>query len=262
METVLYEVAEGVATITLNRPDSLNSISITMADELPKALGDAATDEAVRCVVITGAGRGFCAGADLNAFDEAYKAGITPPLGDFLRSHYNPIVTAIAQMEKPVVAAVNGVAAGAGASLAFASDFRIASEHAKFFMAFVKIGVIPDSGATHFLPLLVGLAKAKELALLAPIVGAEEALRIGLVTEVVPSGEFEARWRDFARTLATGPTRALGLAKKALQLGAQADLHQSLEYEADLQAQIALTSDHMEGVKAFLDKREPRYEGR
>jgi 2-(1,2-epoxy-1,2-dihydrophenyl)acetyl-CoA isomerase len=262
VETLLYDVADGLATITLNRPEALNAITPTMCTELPKALGEAAGDESVRCVVLTGAGRGFCAGADLRAFSSTLEAGGAPPIADFLRTYYHPIVMALVQMDKPVVAAVNGAAAGAGMSLALACDFRIASEHAKFYQAFIKIGLIPDSGSTHFLPQIVGLAKAKELALLAPIVGADEALRIGLVTEVVKADAFEARWREFAAMLASGPTRAFALAKKALHFGAQADIAQALDFEADQQQAAALTTDYVEGVTAFLDKRDAKFQGR
>lgn len=262
METVLYDVTNGVATITMNRPEGLNAVDAQLGDELAKAIADAASDRGVRCVVLTGAGRGFCAGADLNQFEEAYREGIAPPMGEVLKHRYNPLALGLHRMEKPTVAAVNGVAAGMGASLAFACDFRIASEHARFFQAFIKIGVIPDSGATFFLPKLVGLAKAKELAMLGPMVKAEEALRLGLVTEVVKADEFAARVKAFSEMLASGPTRAYALTKQALHLGAESELEDTLGLEADLQQQIAQTADHMEGVKAFLEKREPKFQGK
>ena len=261
-ETVLYESGGGVATVTLNRPDALNALNSTLVEELQKALAEAAGDPEVRCVVITGAGRGFCAGADLAQLEDAYKAGEPPALGDMLRARYHPVILPIVSMEKPVVASVNGVAAGAGASLALACDFRIASDKAKFFQAFVKVGLVPDSGSTYFLPRLVGTAKAAELAMLGEIVGAEEALRIGMVTKVVPADDLEKETRAFADRLASGPTRSYALTKKALRFGAVQDLESALEYEADLQNQIALTADHLEGVKAFMEKREPRFEGR
>ena len=261
-ETVLYETSGGVATITLNRPDALNALNQTLIEELQHALAAAADDAEIRCVVLTGAGRGFCAGADLAQLEDAYKAGEPPALGDTLRARYHPVVLPIVTMEKPVVAAVNGVAAGAGASIALACDFRIASDKAKFFQAFVKVGLVPDSGSTYFLPRLLGIAKATELAMLGEIVGADEALRIGMVTKVVPADDLEKETKAFADRLASGPTRSYALTKKALRFGAVQDLENTLEYEADLQNQIALTADHLEGVKAFMEKREPRFEGR
>jgi 2-(1,2-epoxy-1,2-dihydrophenyl)acetyl-CoA isomerase len=262
VETVLYDVTNGVATITMNRPEGLNAVNAQLGDELAKAISDAASDRNVRCAVLTGAGRGFCAGADLNQFEEAYQQGIVPPMGEVLKHRYNPLALGLYRMEKPTVAAVNGVAAGMGASLALACDFRIASEHAKFFQAFIKIGVIPDSGATFFLPRLVGIAKAKELAMLGPMVKADEALRIGLVTEVVKADEFPARVKEFAEMLASGPTKAYALTKQALHIGAESELEDALGLEADLQQQIAQTADHMEGVKAFLEKRGPKFQGK
>ncbi|HJR18617.1 MAG TPA: enoyl-CoA hydratase-related protein [Actinomycetota bacterium] len=261
-ETVLYESGGGIATITLNRPDNLNSFNSTLIEELQKALAESAGDPDIRCVVITGAGRGFCAGADLAHLEDAYNAGQAPALGDMLRERYHPVILPIVNMEKPVVASVNGVAAGAGASLALACDFRIASDKAKFFQAFVKVGLVPDSGSTYFLPRLVGTAKAAELAMLGDIIGADEALRIGMVTKVVPADDLEKETKAFAERLAAGPTRSYALTKKALRFGAVQDLESSLEYEADLQNQIALTADHLEGVKAFMEKREPKFEGR
>lgn len=261
-ETITYEVAGGVATLTLNRPKSLNALNAEMTGELHKAFAEAAGDPDVRCLVITGAGRAFSAGADLTQLEGVYAAGEIPPLGDFLRHRYNPMILPVVRMEKPVVAAVNGFAAGAGASLAFACDFRIASEDAKFFQAFIKVGLIPDSGATFFLPRLVGLAKAIELGTLGDVIDAAEAERLGLVTKVVPADKLAEETSAFAARLAAGPTRAIALTKKALYYGAVHDLESAMDYEADLQGQIALTADHVEGVKAFLEKREPKFEGR
>ena len=261
-EAITYDVAAGVATITLNRPDSLNALNRQITEELHVSLSEAAGDPAVRCLLITGAGRGFSAGADLTQLEDSYRAGTPAPLGDMLRSGYNQIILPIVHMEKPVVAAVNGVAAGAGASLALACDFRIASDKARFFQAFIKIGLVQDSGASYFLPRLVGFAKAMELALLGDIIGAEDALRFGLVTKVVPHDTLADEARAFAERLAAGPTRALGLSKRALYFGVDNDLEQTMDFEADLQAQMALTADHMEGVRAFLEKREAKFEGR
>lgn len=262
METVLYDIDGGVATITMNRPDALNATDATLGTELRKALEDAAGDRQVRCVVLTGAGKGFCAGADLSQFQEAFDAGIAPPMGEVLRARYHPLIRAITEMGKPVVAGVNGVAAGMGTSLAMACDFRIVSDKARFTMAFMKIAVVPDSGATHLLPQLVGLAKAKELAMLNPVIDAAEMLRIGLATEVVPAEQFPSRLAQFAASLANGPTMALGFTKKALAYGAQYDMAQAMDYEADLQQQIAYSHDMTEGITAFLEKRDATFEGR
>ena len=261
-EAILYDVAAGVATITLNRPDSLNALNRQITVELQDALASAAGDPAVRCLLITGAGRGFSAGADLSQLEGSYKAGTPAPLGDMLRDGYNKVIIPITKMEKPVVAAVNGVAAGAGSSLALACDFRIASDKARFFQAFIKIGLVQDSGASYFLPRLVGFAKAMELALLGDIIGADDALKFGLVTKVVPHDTLADEARAFAEKLASGPTRGYGLSKRAMYFGIDNDIEATMDFEADLQAQLALTADHMEGVKAFREKREAKFEGR
>lgn len=256
----LYDVTDGIATITLNRPESLNSLNEELSLATQEALAQAAGDPAVRCVVLTGAGRGFCSGADLAGLD--VEPGEPIPVGNILRRRYHPIVTAIVSMEKPVIASVNGIAAGAGASLACACDFRIAADTARFFQAFVKIGLVPDSGGTYFLPRLVGMAKALELAMLGDIIDAAEAARIGLVTKVVPAAQLAAETRAFAERLATGPTRAYGLTKRALHFGAVADLHSALELEAEVQEHAVRTHDSVEGVTAFLQKRPPDFQGR
>lgn len=261
-DVLLYDVDGGIATITLNRPDALNALNAELSDALRVAIERAATDTAVRCVVLTGAGRAFCAGADLTDLEPVYKAGEKPPLGDFLRTRYNPIILPIVRMEKPVIAALNGIAAGAGASLALACDFRIASEKAKFFQAFIKVGLVGDSGANYFLPRLVGFAKALELAMTGDIIDAHEAFRLGLVTQVCAPDELEKTVRLFAEPFATGPTRAYALTKQAMHFGATNDLASTLDYEADLQSQIAHTADHMEGVTAFLEKRDAHFQGR
>lgn len=262
-EPVLLEVAENVATITLNRPKRLNALSSELTLALQAAIDRVAEDRSVRCVVITGSGRGFSAGADLADLQPFYNRGEVPDLGRFLREAYNPLILPIVRMEKPVIAAVNGIAAGAGASLALACDVVVCSETASFFQAFVKVGLIPDSGAHFLLPHLVGFRKALELAMTGDIIDANEALRIGLVNSVVPPDDLVERVRkDWALPLATGPTRAYALMKQAMRFGATHSLEQTLELEADLQSQISLTADHQEGVQAFLTKREARFEGR
>jgi 2-(1,2-epoxy-1,2-dihydrophenyl)acetyl-CoA isomerase len=246
----------------LNRPEVLNALDENLAEDITKALGRANGDPAVRCIVITGSGRGFSAGADLKPLEEFYRANKPGPIGDILRDRYNPMIGPIVNSPKPVVASVNGVAAGAGASLALACDFRIASDKARFFQAFVKIGLIPDSGATHFLPKILGVAKALELAMLGDIIDADEALRLGLVTKVVPADSLAEETRSFAARLAAGPTRAIALTRRAIWFGATHDIDQTLDFEADLQQELATSPDHMEGVTAFLEKREAKFDGR
>lgn len=249
--------ADGVLTITLNRPDVLNAISEQLTTDLSEAARLADRMPEVRCVVLTGAGRGFCSGQDLR------DQGIGEiSYGDSLRRRYNPIILRIRTMEKPVIAAVNGVAAGAGCNLALAADLRIASDRASFIEVFSRVGLIPDSGGTFTLPRLVGLAKAMELAYLADPIDAAEALRIGLVNRVVPHDELATVAGDLARRLAEGPTRGFGLTKRAFNYALNAPLDAALEYEAHMQEIAGHTADHREGVTAFLEKRKPRFEGR
>ena len=255
--TVRVELADGVATIVLDRADSLNALTVPMKGELLRALRGAARDGSVRAVVLTGAGRAFCAGQDLK---ERLAPGAAP-LGEEVRERYNPIVLAMRSLEKPIVAAVNGVAAGAGASLAFAADLRIASESASFVLAFGRIGLIPDSGATWFLPRLVGAARAAEMMLLDEPVSAADALRIGLVSRVVPPDTLAAEARAIALRLAQGAPRALAYTKRALGGSFERDLAAALEYEAYLQDLAGSTADHAEGIAAFVEKRRPTFTG-
>ncbi len=257
-QTLTASLDGGVLTITLNRPDLLNAINEQMAAELDDAVGLAARSAEVRCVVLTGAGRGFCSGQDLR--DRAGTAGIS--YGALLRTRLNPIVLGLRTLEKPVIAAVNGVAAGAGCSLALAADIRIASDRASFVLSFSRIGLIPDGGATFLLPRLVGLAWALEIAFSGEPVEAVEALRLGLVTRVVPHDNLPASVAHLAQRLAAGPTRALGLIKRAVNAGFSGSLDAALENEALLQEVAGQTADHTEGLAAFLEKRLPRFEGR
>lgn len=260
---VLLEVDAGIATITLNRPKRLNALSGELTPALQAAIDEVSADKSVRCVILTANGRGFCAGADLADIQPIYERGETVDLGTILRQAYNPLILPIMRMEKPVIAAVNGIAAGAGASLALACDIVIASEDASFFQAFVKVGLIPDSGAHFLLPHLVGYRKALELAMTGDIISATDAARIGLINAVVPADELLTRVRkEWAEPFATGPTRAYALMKHAMRFGATATIDQVLELEADLQSQISMTADHKEGITAFLEKRAPRFEGR
>jgi len=258
-DAVLTRTANGVTTITLNRPDVLNAIDDALLAGLRDALLDAKTDDAVRAVVLTGAGRGFCAGADLSA--DAMRTGRTDT-AQSLRDRYHPIVLAMRQLPKPIVAAVNGPAAGAGMSLALACDVVLAAETATFLQAFTRIGLIPDCGSTWFLPRLVGEARARAMILLADRITAREALDCGLVWRLVPEEALAAEAGAIAARLAAMPTRALALAKQALVASAGQGLADQLETEAALQSQAFATEDFREGVDAFLTKRPPRFAGR
>jgi 2-(1,2-epoxy-1,2-dihydrophenyl)acetyl-CoA isomerase len=249
----------GVLRLTLNRPDVLNSVTRELARDLVQALGEAATDGTVRAVLLTGAGRGFCAGQDLA---EAMPVGdAIPDLGDFVRETWNPVIRAIRRLEKPVVCAVNGVAAGAGANLAFACDIVFASSAASFVQSFAKIGVIPDSGGTFILPRLVGLHRASALTMLAEKLTAEQARELGLVYRVVAPEALVDEAFATAAHLATQPTRALGLIKRAFNHSLGVDLDAQLDYEESLQREAGRTADYAEGVRAFLEKRAPRFTG-
>ena len=256
--TILAERDGGVLTVTLNRPEVLNAFNRTMTDELLDVLRRAERDPEVRCVVLTGAGRAFSAGEDLKGRQEGGEKSFIASL----RERYNPLILKVRTMEKPVLAAVNGVAAGAGLGLALACDLRIASDQARFGQVFVRVGLAPDSGTSLFLLQLVGLGKALEMAFFGDLVPADEALRIGLVNRVVPHDELAAATREWAQRLAAGATRAMGLAKRAFNFAAGAALAEVLEYEAYLQEIAGHTADHAEGVRAFLEKREPRFQGR
>lgn len=251
------EIDGPVATITIDRPEALNALTVPVKVALREALESLAVDRAVRAVILTGAGRAFCAGQDLAERDQPNAA----PLEVEVRERYNPIIRALRSMGQPVIAAVNGVAAGAGASLAFACDLRIAAEEARFVLAFGRIGLVPDSGATWFLPRLVGPAKAAELALVGDPIDAAEALRIGLVSRVVPGDQLAAEARALAERLAAGAPLALSLTKGALERALTIDLDEALEGEAKLQGITGASADHAEGLAAFRDKRSPRFSG-
>ena len=255
-ETILVDVADGVATITLNRPDSLNALTSAMRRELLATLKAAGRDEAVRAVVITGAGRGFCSGADLRggAAERAFRRVLT--------DEYNPLITAIRELPRPVIAAVNGVAAGAGVSLALACDLVYASEEARFIQAFVRIGLVPDSGSTRTLVRALGRHAAAALIFSGKPLSAADAKSAGLVNEIVPAGDLAESVRGVAASLAAGPTRAIALAKRAINHAEDALLAESLAMEAGLQELAGRTDDHAEGVAAFGEKREPRFVGR
>ena len=265
---VRYEATEAVATITLDRPDVLNAFDRALKEELLAALKRAAKDRDVRVVIITGAGRAFSAGQDLRerqapAADapDVTTTAQAAPLDEELRARYNPIVETIRAMPKPVIAAVNGVAAGAGMSLALACDLRIASEHASFIEVFGRVGLVPDTGSTWFLPRLVGAAKALELMWTTDPVDAPTALTLGLVNRVVPADALMKETRALALRLASAAPLALALTKRAVQHGLESGLAETLDYEASLQGIAGRSKDYAEGVAAFIDKRPARFTG-
>ncbi len=258
-DTVRSDRDGAVTTITLNRPQARNALTAEMKDALLAALGRAASDPAVRAVIITGAGDGFCAGQDLREHGEFLAGG--QPI-DTVRRHYNPIITTIMTMPKPVVAAVNGGAAGAGASLALACDLRVAARGASLLLAFARVGLGPDSGASWTLQRLAGTARAAELLMLAEPIPADRALAAGLVNSIVDDDELTEAARALAQRLAAGPTAAYAAIKTALVFAATHDLAASLEKEAQLQEDLGRTADHRAATSAFLRKERPSFEGR
>jgi 2-(1,2-epoxy-1,2-dihydrophenyl)acetyl-CoA isomerase len=260
LSPVTYRLEAGVATVRLDRAGAMNALDTATKVALRDTLQAAAADEAVRCVVLTGSGRAFCAGQDLREHAGNLAAG-KPGLETTLEEHYHPIVLALATMPKPVVAAVNGIAAGAGVSLALAADLRIAGASSGFNLAFTAIGLSADTGSTWWLPRLVGMARAKELLMMPRTVGPEEALALGLVTEVVPDDQLAARTEEVATRLAAGPTVAYGAVRRALAYSAGHDLADSLEREAELITLTAGTADHAAAVTAFLGKQPPTFRG-
>lgn len=261
-ETLIVGDEDQVRTLTLNRPDKYNALSTDLLKALSKAVRAAAKDKSVRCVVITGAGKAFCSGQDLAEVADRYQSDKPIELGGHLRKLYNPIIQSIRSMEKPVIAAVNGVAAGAGASLALACDMRIAAEGAGFIQAFINVGLVPDSGSTFMLPRLVGVSRAFEIACTGRKVGAEEAMRIGMVNEVVAASELQTTVAQRAKRLAELPPKGIGLTKRALNQSWFNDLPTQLDYEAMLQTTAGRTQDHREGVAAFIEKRSPTFTGK
>jgi 2-(1,2-epoxy-1,2-dihydrophenyl)acetyl-CoA isomerase len=260
-EVLVVEQDGGVLMLTMNRPETLNAFNHDLLVGLRAAFERAASDDSVRCIILTGAGKGFSSGADLNNLRERYADGETPSLGPYVRELYSPLVMAIRTIEKPVIAALNGVAAGAGASMALACDLRIASEKASIVEAFVRIGLIPDSGGTVILPLLVGLAKASELAFTGTRISADEALGLGLVNRVVGVDDLVPETLKWAHELAAMPTRAIGLTKRGFNRSLLPALEELLEHEAQLMDEAGRSHDHREGVMAFLEKRPPEFTG-
>jgi len=259
--TVLLEVADGVAMITLNRPDKLNAFNEAMHSELAHAFDRIEAEESIRAAILTGAGRAFCAGQDLG--DRVMGEGEAPPdLGDTLDRLYNPLVRRIARLERPLVCAVNGVAAGAGANLALGCDLVLAARSARFIEAFCRLGLVPDAGGTYHLPRLVGSARARGMALLGEPIPAEQAEAWGLIWRAVDDDRLLEEATALARHLATQPTKGLGLIKRALLASAANTLDAQLDLERDLQREAGRTGDYREGVAAFLAKRPPVFRGR
>jgi 2-(1,2-epoxy-1,2-dihydrophenyl)acetyl-CoA isomerase len=261
-EPVLLSVTNGVATITLNRPSAMNSLDVATKVSLRDTVLAVASDDAVRCVVLTGTGRAFCVGQDLKEHVELLENGGSDALFTTVPEHYNPTVAALASMPKPVVAAVNGVAAGAGASLAFACDYRLLSDRAGFNLAFAGIGLSCDTGASWTLPRLVGRARAIELLYEPRTIGAEESLALGLATRVVPDGELGAEATALAERLAAGPTVAFGAIRRSVAFSAGHSFEDSLAFEADMMALTGGTADHRDAVASFVAKEKPTFHGR
>ncbi|MEV0085744.1 enoyl-CoA hydratase-related protein [Saccharopolyspora sp. NPDC050642] len=259
-DVLLTEDTAGVRLLTLNRPESFNSLDVELKQALITALREAAADDSVRALVITGAGKAFCAGQDLKEHVALLNSGDPAPLNT-VEEHYNPIIRAVTSMPKPVIAAVNGTAAGAGASLAYACDLRVASTNAKFLMAFANVGLSTDSGASWTLPRLIGYGRAMELLLLAEPVAAEEAMRIGMVNRVVDAGDAVAAATELAKRMAAGPTSAYARIKEAMLAAAAEGLAEALAVEAGAQAEAGATADHREAVAAFVEKRTPHFTG-
>ena len=262
MEPVLVSLdaahLPGVLRISLNRPDKLNAFNPAVHKGLAEAMTRAETDATVRCLLITGAGRGFCAGQDLGERDMKASA---IDLGEGLDARYNPLVRRMRALDKPIVCAVNGVAAGAGANFALACDLVIAARSASFIQAFVKIGLVPDCGGSYFLPRLAGTQRAMALAMTGDRLSAEDAERWGLIWKCVDDAQLKAESEQLARQLASGPTQSLGLIKKAMYASADNTLAAQLDLERDLQREVGRGKDYREGVKAFLEKRKPQFKG-
>ena len=258
--SILLEIAQGVALLTLNRPNSLNSFNTEMHAEMREAISQIRKNSEVRALVITGAGRGFCAGQDLSDRNVAPNSEV-PDLGESIEKRYNPLLRSIRELPLPVICAVNGVAAGAGANIALACDITLAAKSASFIQAFCKIGLVPDSGGTWSLPHLVGIARAKGLAFLGDKLSAEKAEQWGLIWRCVEDDQLMDEAMQLARHLATQPTKGLALIKRALHASTDNSFDQQLDLERDLQRLAGRTDDYREGVAAFMEKRTPNFKG-
>jgi len=261
-ECLIHEVKDGIATLTLNRPDRLNALGGSLRDDLHDAITRSAADPDVRVLIITGAGKGFCAGGDVKAMNEAKEGRRERPFMEKIAPGRDRTLLAMRDAPQPIIAAVNGAAAGAGMNLALGCDIRLASTAAKFSQAFVKRGLHPDWGGTYFLPRVVGMAKACELIFTGAVIDAAEALRLGIVSQVLPPEELLPAAQALARAIADGPPIAIRLAKRGLYRNAESDLRTALEYETFAQNNCFETEDATEGIKAFVEKRPPRFKGR
>ena len=255
---IQFEKIDAIGKITLNRPGKYNSFVREMALLLQEKLAECAKNDSIRCVLITGAGKAFSAGQDL---EEATDSN-SPEIEQIVREHYNPIIKLFREIEKPVIAAVNGVAAGAGANLALACDIVVASKSAKFIQAFSKIGLIPDSGGTYFLPRLIGLPKATAIMMTGESVSAEKAEKMGMIYAVYEDTEFESKSLQLAQSISEMPTKGLGYTKRLLNHSLNNSLNEQLALEAETQALSAKSEDHQEGIQAFLEKRSPKFTGK
>ena len=262
LQTIILEEHDHITKLTLNRPSALNAIDDKMGEELLASLKAIEKNEKARCLVMTGAGRAFSAGEDVSGLKDRYGAGSHPSLGDHLRKKYHPIITRIRSMEKPIIARLNGIAAGSGASIALACDIRVASEEAGLKQAFIGVGLVPDSGSSYFLTRMIGPGRALELIMTGKTVPAKEAETLGLINKVVPAAELDKYTNELAQKLATGPTKAIGLSKRMVNRVTSLELSEAMEYEALNQDIAGKTSDHLEAVSAFLEKRQPKFSGK
>jgi enoyl-CoA hydratase/carnithine racemase len=259
---LIYEVKDGIATLTLNRPERLNALGDTLRDDLHDAIVRSSVDPEVRVIVVSGAGKGFCAGGDVKAMNENREAGRERPILEKVAPSRDRTLLAMQDAPQPIIAAVNGAAAGAGMNLALACDIRIASSAARFAQAFVRRGLHPDWGGTYFLPRIVGMAKAAEMIFTGDLIDADEALRLGIVSRVVAPEELMPAVHELARKIAAGPPVAIRLARRALYHNAECDLRQALEFETFAQNVCQDTEDAREGIRAFVEKRAPVFRGR
>ncbi len=260
-ETIEFEITDGVAVLTLNRPDRMNSFNTEMHAEVRDAIKQAKKSEEVRCLLITGNGRGFCAGQDLSDRNVDPNAEM-PNLGESIEKNYNPLIRSLQALEMPVICAVNGVAAGAGANIAFACDIVLAARSASFIQAFCKIGLVPDSGGTWTLPRLVGHARAMALSMLGDKISAEQAMAWGMIWKCVDDESLKDEALAMAKQLATQPTKGLALIKRAIQSSWDNSFDEQLDLERDLQTLAGRTEDYREGVSAFMNKRQPSFKGK